>query len=68
MVETGQVNTADKLTYSVREAARILGLSKNSTYSGIRTGEIPHITVGKRILIPKCSIDALLASAGKKDS
>ena len=66
-MDAGQLNT-EKLTYSAREGAQALGISKNSMYSAIRNGEIPYIKVGKRILIPKCSIDSLLHSAGKKDS
>jgi excisionase family DNA binding protein len=66
-MDAGQQNT-DKLTYSVREGAQALGISKNSMYSAIRNGEINFIKVGKRILIPKCSIDSLLHSAGKKDN
>ena len=41
-----------RLTLSVEEARRLLGLSRGLMYQAIRRGEIPHIKVGKRILIP----------------
>jgi excisionase family DNA binding protein len=41
-----------KLTLSVEEARRLLGLSRGLMYKAIKRGEIPHIKVGKRILIP----------------
>lgn len=55
----------EKLTLTVRETARALGLSRNSAYSGILRGAIPHVRVGKRILIPKKALEEFLASAGK---
>ncbi len=40
-----------KLTGSVDEAAKALGVSRNSAYEGVKTGEIPTIRIGKRILV-----------------
>ena len=55
----------NKLTYNVSETAKYLGLSRNSTYQGILTGEIPSIRVGKRILIPVKALEKMLDEAGK---
>ena len=55
---------SERLTMTVLEASRLLGLSRNSTYQGILAGEIPHIKVGKRILIPKATLEKMLAGAG----
>jgi len=55
----------EKLTFSVREAAEALGVSRNSAYSGVLRGDIPHVKVGKRILVPRRALEELLASAGK---
>lgn len=55
-----------KLTITVQEAANLLGLSRNSAYQGIATGEIPHIKVGKRILIPRVAFEKMLESTDKK--
>ncbi|MFC1928643.1 helix-turn-helix domain-containing protein [Chloroflexota bacterium] len=60
---------SEKLTLTVKETAQLLGLSRNSMYQGILTGEIPHLKVGKRILIPRVALEKLLAEAGNgKDS
>ncbi len=50
----------EKLTFTVEETAKILGLSRNSAYQGVMTGEIPHIKVGKRILIPRLALEKML--------
>ncbi len=39
-------------TLSVERAGEILNLSRTSAYAGVRSGEIPSIKVGKRILVP----------------
>lgn len=38
-------------TVTVIEAARVLGLTKDAYYRGIRSGELPGIFVGDRVLI-----------------
>lgn len=55
-----------QLTLSVKEAAKALGLSRNSTYQACQEGKIPHITIGRRILIPRAALDKMLAEAGKE--
>jgi excisionase family DNA binding protein len=52
--------TSERLTYDVKSAARLLGLSKNSVYQACLKGEIPHLKIGKRILIPKAQLERLL--------
>jgi len=54
------MENGERLTYNVREAARLLGLSKNSAYQACLKGEIPHLKIGKRILIPKVQLERLL--------
>ena len=39
-------------TLSVPEAARIYGISRNTAYEAIKRGEIPSISVGRRVLVP----------------
>jgi len=60
------MNSQNKLTLTVKETAQMLGLSRNSVYQGIAMGEIPHIKVGKRILIPRLALERILAEAGSK--
>ena len=41
----------ERLTESVREAAKEAGIGVNQAYEAVRRGEIPHIKLGKRILV-----------------
>ena len=53
-----------RLTLTVDEAGRLLGISRNSAFEAVRRGDIPSIRVGKRILIPRAAFERLLAGAG----
>jgi len=52
-----------RLTYSVAEVAQLLGISRGSVYNYIRSGELRCITLGNRIMVPKCVIDDLIESS-----
>ena len=52
---------AASLVYRVDEVARMLGLSRNSTYEAVHRGELPSLTFGKRVVIPKAAFDEMLA-------
>ena len=52
-----------RLTYTVPEVAELLGISRSSAYECVRRGEIPALTLGRRVVIAKTAIDALLGSA-----
>lgn len=49
---------------SVAELAADLGLSERSTRAALRRGEIPHIRVGRRFILPKTAIAEWLRAAG----
>ena len=40
-----------KITGTVEEAAEVLDVSRNSAYEGVKTGEIPSMRIGKRIIV-----------------
>jgi excisionase family DNA binding protein len=48
-------------TYSVEEAGKILGVCRNSAYALARSGELPTIRMGRRLLVPREALDRLLA-------
>ncbi len=54
-------------TYTAREAATRLGIGLTSLYAGVQRGEIPSIRVGRRVLIPRRSLDAMLGSIDLRD-
>jgi excisionase family DNA binding protein len=49
---------------SVDALAAELGISRQSTYDGLRKSEIPGIRLGKRWILPKAAIAAWLSNAG----
>lgn len=50
----------EKLTFTVDETAKMLGIGRNSAYEAIARGEIPIIKFGKRLLVPKTALEKLL--------
>ena len=49
------------LTCSVDEAARLLGISRNLAYDLVREGRLPHVRLGRRILVPRFGLEQWLA-------
>jgi excisionase family DNA binding protein len=47
---------AEPLTLSVTEAAGLLGISRALAYELVRTGDIPAIRLGRRIVVPRHSL------------
>lgn len=50
----------ERLVYTVPEAAEVLRVSADLIYKLVRTGEIPHRRLGRRVLIPKDALHELL--------
>jgi excisionase family DNA binding protein len=50
----------ERLTLTVIEAAELLGVSRNSLYEAVRKGEVPHLRIGRRIVIPRRQLESLL--------
>ena len=46
----------ERLTITVAETATLLSCSKFLIYEGIKRGQIPHLTIGSKILIPKARL------------
>lgn len=47
-------------TLTVDEAAKLLNIGKMQTYAAVARGEIPHIRIGKRILVLRLPFEKLL--------
>jgi predicted DNA-binding transcriptional regulator AlpA len=50
----------ERLTYTVPEAGRKAGLSRDSSYNAAKRGEMPTVKIGGRLLVPKKAWDAIL--------
>jgi excisionase family DNA binding protein len=69
MKQVGQKSKADDKTRSaypsVRALAFDLGLYERSTREAIRRGDIPHLRIGKRVVLPRAAIQEWLRNAGQ---
>lgn len=51
-----------RLTLTVNEAAKMLGISRGLAYEMVKMGEIPSVHFGKRVLVPRSALEKLLAN------
>lgn len=51
---------ATRATITVDEAALLLGIGRSSAFSAIRRGDLPHIRIGRRLLVPVPQLLALI--------
>ena len=51
-----------KQTLTVPETARVLGIARNSAYLAVRTGAIPSLKIGRRILVPRHAVERMLGA------
>ena len=53
-----------KLTVSVVEAGKMLGISRNLAYEMARTGQLPTLRFGRRLLVPRHALERMLEQSG----
>ena len=51
---------SERLTFTVEEAGELLGISRALAYEMARTGRLPTLRFGKRIVVPKKAIENML--------
>jgi excisionase family DNA binding protein len=56
----------DRATLTVKEAAKLLGIGRNSAYEAAHRGEIPAVRIGRRLVVSRAALDRLLG-AGAMD-
>jgi len=49
-----------RMTLTVEETAKRLGIGRNQAYEAIKRGELPAIRIGKRLLVPEAALDRML--------
>ncbi len=55
----------EKKTLSIPEAGKALGIGRSAAYEAARTGQLPTIRIGRRLLVPIIALERLLEDAGK---
>ena len=63
-----QMNDVNRKTYTVEEAARILGVSKATIYKAVQESKIPSIRLGRRILVPEGLLMEMLGETNDHES
>jgi excisionase family DNA binding protein len=56
--------TDQRVTLTVEEAAKLLGIGRGTAYEAARRGEIPTIRLGRRLVVPRAK---LLAQLGERE-
>jgi excisionase family DNA binding protein len=57
-----------RLTWTIPEAARLLGISKDSAYQAARRGDLPVRVIGRRMLVPRVALMRLLDGIHKAEA
>ena len=63
MIDHSPDSPVDRLAYSVDEAARITGLSRDLLYDEMRRGHLAYVKVGRRRLITRKHLNQFLGIA-----
>jgi excisionase family DNA binding protein len=51
----------ERRTMTVPEAAKVLGIARSTAFRAARSGEIPTIKIGKRMLVPVAALERVLS-------
>lgn len=65
-MQNATVVPIERLTLTVPEAAKVLGISQNKMYDLARSEGFPTITVGKRRLIPRKGLERWIEKQTEK--
>lgn len=65
---TNETEETQHAVLSVSECANLLKISRGSAYKACFSGEIVHIKIGRRILIPRQAIEKLLSGGNNNNS
>ena len=55
------MNQENTLVYSVVEVAALLGIGRSKAYELVRSGTVPSLRLGRRIVVPKLALSWFLA-------
>ncbi len=50
----------ERFTYSVTEAAEVLGISRTLAYELVARNQLPHVRFGRRVLVPRKALMRLV--------
>lgn len=50
----------ERLTLTVPEAGELLGIGRAAAYAAARSGELPVLRIGRKVLVPRARLLAML--------
>jgi len=53
----------ERVTFTVEETAKLLGIGRQLAYDRVRTGQIPAIRLGRRLVVPRRALERLIEAA-----
>lgn len=51
----------ERLAYTVPEAGALLGIGRTHAYALAKSGQLPTVTLGRRVVVPKARLAQMLA-------
>lgn len=57
----------ERRTLSVEEAALALGIGRGLAYQLARSGQLPVLRLGRKLLVPRAALDRLLGEEPEQD-
>ncbi len=66
VTESRANESSSTLVLTVEEAGRLLGISRGLAYGLVARRELPHIRLGRRIVIPRTALEALLTQTNRE--
>lgn len=54
------INSSNRMSYSVDEAAALIGIGRTTLYGLIKAGELPVIKIGTRTLVRRNDLEKLI--------
>lgn len=51
----------ERLTLTIEETARLLGIGRHLAYDRVKAGDLPVIKIGRRLVVPRAALEKMLA-------
>lgn len=62
------MDDVEKLTCTVPEAGRMLGIGRDAAYQAAKRGDIPVLRMGKRLIVPLVALKKKIENAGEPEA
>jgi excisionase family DNA binding protein len=50
----------ERRTYTIEEAAQLCGIGRATAYAAARSGDLPTVRLGRRLVVPRAALAKLL--------